>query len=373
MTSDASPLCCCEFQNLHGRRSHILAFCCECDELDNAVDQCLKGNRVPREKVAAVFSVISDRIRIPWFNGALKIELGIIAPVLVLIVSLHFASYGLVFTVLAMVYLPVFILIYTFSALNRRKRTWFFVSWVLSSLIGIFYLYLLNVAPFYSYTISAIISAGFCVVLLLYLRVIFSRRLLASHSLISKSSSQNDPNHMSSSLKDLTCCLCTEGPFIRAKHCRICGYCVPRSDHHCVWTNCCIGQHNHRAFLGAIFLFIVTGLWGVYLSFFTICKSLSGKILHLDCSDVYSDSRSAVVFVACWYTILFIFGMSSLLVQQLLFISFNITGDEWRRSLRKKSFWEVLWTHQYNKGFLRNWIGFLFPKDIRTGIAEEVV
>lgn len=220
MTSDASPLCCCEFQNLHGQRSHILAFCCECDELDNAVDQCLKGNRVPREKVAAVFSVISDRIRIPWFNGALKIELGIIAPVLVLIVTLHVASYGLVFTVLAMVYLPVFILIYTFSALNRRKRTWFFVSWVLSSLIGIFYLYLLNVAPFYSYTISAIISAGFCVVLLLYLRVIFSRRLLASHSLISKSSSQNNPNHMSSSLKDLTCCLCTEGPFIRAKHCR---------------------------------------------------------------------------------------------------------------------------------------------------------
>jgi len=175
---------------------------------------------VPREKVAAVFSVISDRIRFPWFNGALKIELEVIAPVLVLIVTLHFASYGLVFTVLAMVYLPVFILIYTCSALNRRKRTWFFVSWVLSSLIGIFYLYLLNVAPFYSYTISAIVSAGFCVLLLLYLRVIFSRRLLASHSLISKSSSQNDPNHMSSSLKDLTCCLCTEGPFIRAKHCR---------------------------------------------------------------------------------------------------------------------------------------------------------
>ena len=60
--------------------------------------------------------------------------------------------------------------------------------------------------------------------------------------------------------------------------------------YHCR-TNCCIGLHNHLAFLGAIFLFIVTGLWGVYLSFFTICKSLNGKILHLDCSDVYSDSR----------------------------------------------------------------------------------
>ena len=82
--------------------------------------------------------------------------------------------------------------------------------------------------------------------------------------------------------------------------------------------------------------------------------------------------RSSVVFVASWYTVTFILGMSSLLLQQLLFISFNLTGDEWRRSSRKKPFWEVFQKHQYNKGLIRNWIDFLLPKDVRF-IAEEVV
>lgn len=220
MATDPSPLCCCEFRNIRGQRTHILAFCCECDELDNAVDQCLKGNRVPREKLNEISMVISDRIRIPWFNGALKVEFDALVPVLFLAVSLNFACYSLVFTVLALVYVPVFILIYYVYVLNQRKKSWFFVSWGLTSLVGIFSLYLLHVAPFYSYLNSALISTGFGLVLLLYLRVIFSRSLLDAYALISKPLPRNNPNIDSSCYKDLNCCLCTEGPFIRAKHCR---------------------------------------------------------------------------------------------------------------------------------------------------------
>lgn len=220
METDPSPLCCCEFRNVHGQRTHILAFCCECDELDNAVDQCLKGNRVPREKLNAIASVISDRIRIPWFNGALKVEIDAVAPSLFLAISLHFASYSFVFTVLALIYVPVFILVYYVYVLNQRKKSWFFVSWGLTSLVGIFSLYLLYVAPFYSYYNSAFVSAGFVLVLWLYLRVIFSKSLLNAYALISKSSPGNNSNIDGTSYKDLNCCLCTEGPFIRAKHCR---------------------------------------------------------------------------------------------------------------------------------------------------------
>ena len=82
--------------------------------------------------------------------------------------------------------------------------------------------------------------------------------------------------------------------------------------------------------------------------------------------------RSSVVFVASWYTALFIFGMSSLLLQQMLFISFNVTGDEWRRSSRNKPFWEFLWKNRYNMGFIRNWIEFLFMQDVGS-VTEEVV
>lgn len=67
-------------------------------------------------------------------------------------------------------------------------------------------------------------------------------------------------------------------------------------------TNCCIGQHNHRSFLAAIIMFIVTGLWGIYLSFLTVCTSRDSSILHLDCSNVYSDPRQ-VHFTSCYVTV----------------------------------------------------------------------
>ena len=78
------------------------------------------------------------------------------------------------------------------------------------------------------------------------------------------------------------------------------------------------------------------------------------------------------MFVASWYTVIFIFGMCALLLQQLVFVSFNVTGDEFRRSSRKKPFCEVLWSHRYNRGFIRNWIEFLFPPGVRS-VTEEIV
>nr|VZI33620.1 unnamed protein product [Spirometra erinaceieuropaei] len=46
--------------------------------------------------------------------------------------------------------------------------------------------------------------------------------------------------------------LCPECAFVRpprTKHCYRCDHCVHRFDHHCVWTNSCIGSGNHVTFL----------------------------------------------------------------------------------------------------------------------------
>ena len=47
----------------------------------------------------------------------------------------------------------------------------------------------------------------------------------------------------------------------RSHHCRICGRCIVRMDHHCPWMNNCIGANNQKHFI--LFL-IYTWLLSAY-------------------------------------------------------------------------------------------------------------
>ena len=44
---DEEALCCCEFISSTGERRHILQLCCDCAELDDAVDRLVSGRGVP--------------------------------------------------------------------------------------------------------------------------------------------------------------------------------------------------------------------------------------------------------------------------------------------------------------------------------------
>ncbi|KAL0882078.1 hypothetical protein ABMA27_000651 [Loxostege sticticalis] len=45
------------------------------------------------------------------------------------------------------------------------------------------------------------------------------------------------------------CTVCNGYKAPRSHHCRKCGRCVMKMDHHCPWINCCVGHANHCYFL----------------------------------------------------------------------------------------------------------------------------
>ena len=66
-------------------------------------------------------------------------------------------------------------------------------------------------------------------------------------------SAARKPGFVTSEPADTTdlyfCEVCQMHCPIRACHCKACGRCVMRRDHHCPWTNCCVGRDNHLYFV----------------------------------------------------------------------------------------------------------------------------
>ncbi|KAK5127824.1 hypothetical protein LTR85_004940 [Meristemomyces frigidus] len=53
------------------------------------------------------------------------------------------------------------------------------------------------------------------------------------------------------------CTQCMIRKPLRSKHCRRCGRCVAREDHHCPWVDNCIGVNNHKHFILYVMCMIV--------------------------------------------------------------------------------------------------------------------
>eukprot|EP00033_Pygsuia_biforma_P001448 GCRY01001636.1.p1 GENE.GCRY01001636.1~~GCRY01001636.1.p1 ORF type:complete len:704 (-),score=147.99 GCRY01001636.1:111-2222(-) len=66
---------------------------------------------------------------------------------------------------------------------------------------------------------------------------------------------------------DMYCATCKIKRPVRSKHCRMCGECVSLFDHHCVWTNGCVGRDNHRPFVLFLTLQVIMQFLFIYLVF----------------------------------------------------------------------------------------------------------
>ena len=134
--------------------------------------------------------------------------------------------------------------------------------------------------------------------------------------------------------EDNFCLQCMIRRPLRSKHCRRCGRCVAKQDHHCPWINNCVANNNHRHFFMYIIamaggIAVFTNLVVVYL--FSLpappkaatesCHILSPSICSYTLRDPYT------VALAIW-AMLQLVWIAMLVVVQSLQIAKNMTTYE---------------------------------------------
>ncbi|XP_068588437.1 palmitoyltransferase ZDHHC23-B isoform X2 [Cebidichthys violaceus] len=388
-------LCCCEYVNRLGERSHVGACCCDCEDLDDACDRFMKREPQKPESLSHVTAVVTDRIRVPWlWGGARKVELSIIPPLILLPVLLHVAALHFLLAMVVLTALPGLVLWYYYFTHRKKGQTLFFLSLALFSLAYMYYLFITEVLPNGDIGLVqlAVITVG---VILTLVALVHTKREPgivrpnpeSVHSTVTYYSplADRDPSanggrqdvtmtvanragsseHAGAELKEggrrNWCPVCRVARPPRAGHCRICGVCVLRLDHHCV---CCVGQTNHRSFLLTLVLFLLTSLYGISLVLQSVCPDQLLFTALLYCPGVYDQYSSALCFTCAWYSSIVTCGLLHLLMVQVINVSYNVTEREARMALRDKTARSAYWglvvdTGVYSRGLRSNWAEFM--------------
>lgn len=409
-------LCCCEYVNSRGERSHIAACCCDCEDLDDAFDRFLKREPQRAESMSRLSEVLSDRVRVPWFwGGALKVDLSVVPPLVLLPALLHLAALHFLLGAAVLTALPALVLWYYYVTHRKKGRTLFFLSLALFSLGYMYYLFVTEVLPLGGVAPGQVAAVTAGVALTLAALVVTKRdpgvvrpSRESVHSTVTyhgpsaerdsalnggrqegvtmtaanrAGSGDDDGAEPRESRRSEWCAACRAASPPRAGHCRICGVCVRRLDHHCVWVNSCVGQANHRSFLLTLLLFLLTSLYGISLVLQSVCPEQLLVTALLYCPGVYDKYSTALCFTCAWYSSIVTGGLLHLLLVQAINISYNVTEREARLALRDKSARSaycglVVDTGIYSRGFTANWAEFMqmgeklnYPSPVPTNMV----
>ncbi|XP_077592324.1 palmitoyltransferase ZDHHC23-B [Stigmatopora nigra] len=366
-------LCCCEYVNRHGVRSHVAACCCDCEDLDDACDRFFKQESQNPGSMSRVVADISDRVRIPWLKGgARKVDLTIIPPLVLLPAMLHLAAFHFLLGAVVLITLPILLLWYYYFTHRKKARNMFFLSLALFSLAYMYYLFVAEVVP--RGGVGAV-SVGMVTAGLLL-------------TLLSLANTKRGPGFVEVDRESVTllpeedggldirrknwCSVCRVVRPPRAGHCRICGICVLRHDHHCVWIDSCVGLANHQSFLLTLIFFLSTAFSGIFLVLRSVCPEQNVFTALFYCPGVYKEYRAALCFTCAWYCTVVSFGLLHLLLTQLLNISRNVTEREARTAIRERAGRRAPWGHVgiHSRGLRANWLEFWSGADQQKDSAN---
>ncbi|XP_014771461.1 palmitoyltransferase ZDHHC23 isoform X1 [Octopus bimaculoides] len=390
--TDQTILCCCEYINKSGERSHMLACCCDCEDLDKACDNCLCCKEIPSDTMRNITTTISDRCRIPWCcgHGAIQVRLDVIVPVVVVPSCILIGTVGPITTIVTLIFMPIIMLVsyHLWRRHHSNMRTKLFSTWA-------------NISILFSYFVFQTFVVGFRKILLWEFLLLFTAFLIMLYCLYQTKKQPGilmKPNLTASKLNEneshniqvdtsvmipageitwidsrpieglylvTWCGFCNNRKPPRSGHCYVCSSCVSVRDHHCVWIDNCIGANNHRIFIVCMIFFLFCGLYGSHLTFTTVCTPemyFNWILFPNDCRFIYSDFQTSISFVTACYVSISTAVMLLAFLQQILLISQNITSQELHQALvRKKTFCGIYaYNNVHNKGFLHNWMEFIF-------------
>lgn len=232
------PMCCCEC-DLYQYRC-----CCDCEDLDEAFNRWLKEKPPSCRLQSPVFGTMIENLEISMIPALLLL------PLLLRVASLHYLLGIIILTAL-----PGLVLSYYYATHRRKRRTLFFLTLALYSLAYMYYLFIVEILPRgdVSPLQTCAVTTGMILTIVSLIQTKRGPGFVPASPLKANSQrigAEDDSNPPDESIQTVSsekmrkepptekwsmCPVCKIMRPPRAGHCRTCGSCVQRLDHHCVW------------------------------------------------------------------------------------------------------------------------------------------